>query len=179
MGLDIAAYSRCRFLEIMSRDQYEKRYDNLSGPESDRHVYVYQNDPEFTSRLAPLVVAEYPDVAVYHVDGAIMSFRAGGYAGYNIWRDNLCQMANDVSTNAVWGTRDDPDTRALPFYELIDFSDCEGTIGSLAAKELLGDFVKYADEAKAHDDARGFLEKYQRWHEACYLAADDGMIRFF
>lgn len=105
------------------------------------------------------------------------SFRAGSYGGYNAWRDDLAQFAAGIPAEGYWKGGDED----LPFYELINFSDCEGTIGPLAAKDLLEDFRQHQDAyVLAHAGPTGDydIQRYDDWLKACELAADNGLIDF-
>jgi hypothetical protein len=67
-----------------------------------------------------------------------------------------------------------------PFSELINFSDCEGTIGSEISKKLLKDFEEYKSKAEKIEDkySLDFHENYNNWIKALTLASDNGCIIF-
>lgn len=107
-----------------------------------------------------------------------MSFRAGSYGGYNAWRDDLARFASGISAEQYWAHSNGID---LPFYELINFADNEGTIGWVAAKDLLEDFTTHHDAyvlAHAGPDGDYDIERYDDWTQACFLAANYGLIDF-
>jgi hypothetical protein len=103
-------------------------------------------------------------------------FRAGSYGGYNAWRDKLAQLAGYKSAEDVWAN---PDLKEA-FVELINFSDCEGVIGSKFSTKLLKDFIDF--DAKASDfelnDGGYFYRLYQEWRKAFELAAQNGAVEF-
>lgn len=176
MGLDITAGSKIVFIEAF--DEYEVFEDKYYTYEPGKVCPYVCLSPErsFLGRDEPIDFHD-KDYACYRVDGELMGFRAGSYSGYNDWRERLCQMVNHYSPQSLWEHRDDPAVQALPFYPLIDFSDCEGVIGSVAAARLAADFEAYQTRADRHTD-EWFREKYQLWRRACELAADDGFIDF-
>lgn len=89
---------------------------------------------------------------------------SGSSTAYVRWRTHLRDQFN---------ARTDPDG---PFYELIWFSDCEGTIGPGAALDLLADFTEHASDYRPPDDwHRAVFDGFTR---ACSLAADGGLIDF-
>lgn len=164
MGLDITAYSKVEFVESLpSYDAFEAKYD---GQE---HIYIYQN-PDFPERMPPIVAN-----GVYKIHGDSLSFRAGSYSGYGEWRRQLALLALGVAAENVWGQRQGYAGSA--FYELIDFSDCEGIIGTDAARKLANDFDRFQAQVDQHDN-HYFHEKYAAWRKACHLAADGGFIEF-
>lgn len=125
-------------------------------------------------------------------------FPCGSYSTYNEWRNNLAIMAGYGSANNVW--RDEtfdttikyPNPRLLklkklkgeeiniievkPFYELINFSDCEGIIGTEISKKLYKDFVNFEEFAKKENEF--FYKKYKDWMKAFKVASNNGVVSF-
>jgi hypothetical protein len=175
MGLDITAGSRIVFVEAYDDPMvFEDKYYSFKPGEVLPYVSLYPNE-DFPGREAPLDFMGRK-FACYRVNGETMGFRAGSYGGYNDWREQLCQLVNHVTPRQIWDNRDDPKVQAMPFYPLIDFSDCEGVIGSIAAARLASDFESYQARAERQDEY--FVSKYREWRRACQLAADDGFIKF-
>ena len=159
MGLDITAYSRLRYLRPNNGDDYE-----------DGTLATYMFENAFADRAAPVL----PD-SIYVVDGESFSFRAGSYSGYNIWRDTLARVMLSASAKEVWSNR--ADLSGARFTELINFSDCEGVIGSVAAAKLARDFAEWQKVADQVDDAY-WCELYAKWRRAFELASNDGCVYF-
>lgn len=63
-----------------------------------------------------------------------------------------------------------------PFYELIFFSDCEGTIGYEICKKLYGDFVEFDKISSMQDE--NFYNTYSKFKEAFRVASDNGVVVF-
>ncbi len=122
---------------------------------------------------------EWPDNTVYQDTGEC-TFRAGSYSGYSMWRDHLAKM-NGMTAEAYWeqGYSDE-----LPFCWLINFSDCEGVIGTakcaILAKEFEANRPKAVDYAASLDAEHNvwFLELYDEWAEAFKTAANGGAVLF-
>lgn len=79
--------------------------------------------------------------------------------------------------------RANPDEwREAPFFELINFSDCEGTIGPVAAAELARDFQEQREKVRPQLEALGadgwFASQYDRWAVAFDMAAGRGLVEF-
>ena len=97
-------------------------------------------------------------------------FRAGSYSGYNQWRN---QLANLVGTTdkRIW-----ENPVPGPFVELINFSDCEGTIDSKTSAKLAKDFQEYQGEANIKDEH--FVQIYNHFRIAFECASDGGSVVF-
>ncbi|MCB0246658.1 MAG: hypothetical protein KDI12_24825 [Anaerolineae bacterium] len=173
MGLDITAYSRLKFIERIEPvgDKWGSEiWEDKYWGTGQNTVYVSGYD-QFPGRRAPLAIPPGRCVDVYSYFHSL-DFRAGSYSGYNWWRNELSLISSGMSAENVWSSE-----KAVPFYELINFSDAEGVIGSVACKELLADFEQFSGDAQRHKDP-WFWEAYQKWHQAVQLGADDGMIEF-
>lgn len=119
--------------------------------------------------------------AVPYEPGETWGFRAGGYSGYNLWRSELARLVGIDDIKAWWSDITQCLERGLkpakPFWELLYFSDCEGTIGPVVSKKLAADFDAWADRAAEHGDEywRG---KYNEWRRAFHDAAQNGYVSF-
>jgi len=176
MGLDIKAGSKIVFIEAYNNSEvFEDKYYTYDPGKPCPYVNLY---PErvFRNRHKPLKF-DGKEFACYRIDGETFEFRAGSYGGYNDWREWLSRMANGLTPREIWQQRDKRKIRALPFYPLIDFSDCRGTLGSIVAARLANDFASHRERAERVGDAWQ-VAKYHKWHKACVLAADDGFIKF-
>lgn len=162
MGLDV---TYCKGLQSIDRED--------STPESIDVRYLGHNSPAFADHASDILPGYY----LLLNDGG---FRAGSYSGYNSWRSLLCQMANGCDNAAR------PINGWDYFDKLIYFSDCDGTIGSTVARELLREFVEFDERAKEFaaqlpDGVRwkeNWYEWYQKWHVAFEYAAQGGVVLF-
>jgi hypothetical protein len=136
-------------------------------------------------------VLDYPERANGLPSGpvhgeVVFGFRAGSYSGYNEWREQLAKLAGypAVLHRSSW----EKEQRARhaagawaategPFWELINFSDCEGTIGPRVAFKLAKDFAEWQERADAIDDDY-FKSKYAEWRRAFETAQDFGAVDF-
>lgn len=167
MGLDITAYTKLTKLDgVLDADgqpimPYARLWVNNNFPGRDGGI-----DPD----------------AVYGYDDA-HEFKAGGYIGYAAWRDKLAKLAGypqhefqngEISHAAsAWVGKCD----GMPFVELVNFSDCEGVIGTGVSAKLARDFAEFDDRAKATGDER-FYGLYCKWRKAFEMAADGGAVCF-
>ncbi len=174
MGLDITAYRRLKPAPNAKLDADGNPLD------WERHFKPYIND-SFPGRAEgidrSMVYSVKPD--------NVMGFRGGSYSGYNEWREWLAELVGYPVTAPRGGMGDKPRSHGAwaahegPFWEMINFSDCEGVIGPIVAAKLAKDFAEYDDRAKTKTDGRGwYYEQYQKWREAFEMAADGGAVDF-
>ena len=172
MGLDITAYSKARKIDCL----FDKDGDPVD-PEThepiDDYVQVSVSFPERADGLE--------DGAVYTTEDCF-AFRAGGYIVYNVWRDQLAELAGYPEDPTAAETEQRHCTACWngqtgPFSELINFSDCEGVIGPQTSAKLAADFEQFQASADAHPDAN-FREKYTSFRKAFDLASDGGLVDF-
>ncbi|EJO27445.1 hypothetical protein QWC_31809, partial [Achromobacter marplatensis] len=67
-----------------------------------------------------------------------------------------------------------------PFSELINFSDCEGAIGTAVSAKLARDFAEFDAKAKDHSGDLGarFYQLYKEFRAVFEMAADSGAVYF-
>lgn len=100
--------------------------------------------------------------------GEVLRGPAFSYSGYRAWREWLAALV-DVTPEQVWDTH-----QAGPFSELIDFSDCEGMLGTEVCAKLAKDFADHADLA----DGRGYdAEVYQHMRRCFNAGAKAGFVK--
>lgn len=176
MGLDIRAFSNLTYV-----GRHEEWADEDEHYDQHHEAYSYDVFPHALMGVPNVErhesVPGFITAGCFEVTEATAShgFRAGSYSGYNAWRQDLADRFNPYRENGQ------PSPEG-PFYELIWFSDAEGTICQLAAVNLLTAFRQHKIEYRtAHlDTERGdwFVQKYADWTRACELAADNGLIDF-
>lgn len=159
MGLDISAYRQAKKLDAAQLDENGEPVDYV------RIAYgrVFDNT-DFPGRNDGLENG-------YYSAAEGMVFRAGSYGGYNRWRDELAQLVGAPGASAYLGESG----RSGPFAELINFSDCEGTIGPVTSAKLAKDFADFQHVA---GETGYFAESYALWRKAFEMAADGGFVDF-
>lgn len=175
MGLDITAYSNIKCLDAHLNDDEEAVY-NSTGEEVQEHSFHVWKNPSFPGRADELI------------DGAIYTYEdctghGVGYGGHYWWRNELAEMAgyplgehemsHGTETNHFGGALN---SEGGPFYELINFSDCEGVIGAAVSTKLLADFKSFHE--KAESIGSHFFEQYKHWQSAMEMASNNGCIIF-
>lgn len=178
MGLDITAYSKVKKIECHF-DAEGDPIDKVTGDYLDYDFRAYAN-PDFPGRNGSI-----EHNAIYEADDCF-GFRAGGYGGYNGWREELAKLAaypakphDRYGTGNIQHRHDEGAWQATagPFWELINFSDCEGVIGPETSKKLAQDFADHQSKADAHQD-EWFRDRYADWRKAFEMASDDGAVSF-
>lgn len=180
MGLDITAYKGLTKVDGVKYLEGEVYNQKLEVVDYDNYDLVAHINSNFPGRADDI-----EDRGVYNsVDSFSFSFRAGSYGSYNYWRERLAELAGYAKEPIeVYGReeyRHDAGAWAVtegPFWELILFSDCEGTIGTTISKKLAADFATY-DEAAQSVDQIGFYQRYQDWRKAFEMAAESGAVSF-
>lgn len=174
MGLDISAYSK------MARVQDEVAATMNEDQIFEMDCVIITDGHKKDSRIDDMQSGFYtPDEGSECHD-----FRAGSYSGYNDYRNKLAECFLNASDRVVWAN---PDLfEGKPFYEQVDFSDCEGYMGPLVSAKLHQDYVngreqwvKWLNESgQSEDNVEWYLTRYDHWTKAFGLAADGGILRF-
>lgn len=158
MGLDIKAYRGIKAIRDFDHVEDVPRY----------LVNFTKNDDAFPGRADEI----NPDKLYGFV--AEFRFPAGSYSGYGDWRNALARLAGHSDASAVFA-----DPRPGPFVELINFTDCDGTIGWTVAAKLAKDFADFDDRARAAVvDPNWFYDVYQDFRAAFELASRGGAVVF-
>lgn len=181
MGLDISAYRLATKLDVIF-DEGGEALDKQTHEPVEYDVRAYVNH-DFPCREEGV-----EDGAAYTAEEG-MSF-CTGYGSHGAWREELAKMARYAATavdngfgratemhsGGAWAAE------SGPFWELINFSDCEGTIGPVVSAKLANDFYEWDERAKQHDEANAldgyFYKRFQEWRQAFEMAADGGMVNF-
>jgi hypothetical protein len=167
MGLDILAIEKAvRVSDEVDKDFKELYYYHGIEIEEGAVVRVKVNTG-FDSH-------DHLQDGIYLYQGSI-EFGAGSYGTYNGFRNDLSLIAHGVFAQVIWAN---PEIyKGSDFYELINFSDCEGVIGPMTSQKLTSDFKKHR-EAYALENNEWDLERYDNWTKAFELAGNDGMVIF-
>jgi hypothetical protein len=129
MGLDIFAASKIKKIS----EEFNRDFEDL---EVEGEVVRVMINDSFVSH-------DHLTNGIYSYEGESIDFCAGSYGTYGGFRSDLCMLAHKVTPNIVWNN---PDIyKGSDFYELINFSDCEGAIGPTTASKLLSDFKKHIE----------------------------------
>lgn len=110
------------------------------------HFKAFVICPDFLPSLAGLEPDAYYEPSGRSLDCSI------GYGGYNVIRSVICKAVNGIHNEGCEFRRDDTpgfwdlteeQAAQLPFYELINFADNEGTIGPEACANIAADFTEH------------------------------------
>lgn len=176
MGLDITAHSEIEVVEL------------LSDYDEDRYLWpIDYINPHFPHAV-PATWLGF-EFVYYSVNGESHAFRAGSYGGYSMFRSALAEAflgeparRSDASGN-FWETIERHEGK--PFYELINFSDCEGVMAGPVGKKLYADFEQngsvFLDSVSEKYDEitiSRYASLYEDWTRAFELASDNGLVSF-
>lgn len=189
MGLDIFAVSHLKYVRSIPKGKGLGRLEQEVQDKGKEFFEVYfilsPNDPAHRARLTGMK----PGLYEYTTKSRRHGFRAGSYSYYNWWRNELANFALGVDAEDVWF---EPHMyRGQPFVELINFTDCDGRIGTTVAAKLAADFTSHTAKAKrfaatvTHPDAPDdpdtgtyWLQNFRDFATAFRLAAKDGALEF-
>lgn len=173
MGLDISVYKQLQKIDAIvenDEDGYAQVLDPVTRQPLENYFIPYIH-PAFPGRADELI-----DGAVYRHAERFEMDRAT-YGGYGEWREELARFAGYPATADGSHAETAYESKGGPFWELINFSDCEGTLGAATCKKLAADFAAFQDEADEHEDDY-FSSVYDSWREAVEVASDQGAIEF-
>lgn len=166
MGLAITAYSGLA--------KRSSAHEEASG---DPRVEFYINE-DFPDRHLPIEEGEK-----YGFDDCY-DFHVGPYSYYNQFREALAKLAGypavPADRHGVVEQRHDVGAWAAqegPLWELINFSDCSGVIGSVAAAKLIQDFDRLADRVGELND-EDYQHLFGEFRTAFQMAANGGAVVF-
>ena len=110
-------------------------------------------------------------------------FRAGSYSGYNRFRKLLSEGVVGVDPHTLW-ENEDP-YKDSPMFDMINFSDCEGILGTGVCKKLYPQFLEnrdkfenYLKETFGHDanQVEWEMSTYDDFTEAFKLGSQNGIV---
>ncbi|WP_286898846.1 hypothetical protein [Achromobacter sp. UBA2119] len=178
MGLDVSAYARIKKLDAV----FDDGGDAIDPTSREPLAYDFRayHNPDFPGRADDI-----ENRGVYLGEDAVGL--SVGYGGYNAWREELAKVAGyRKGTFKQFGR--DQESHCVecwngaqgPFAELINFSDCEGTIGTAVSAKLAHDFAEFDAKAKAHSSDHGsrFYTLYGEFRAVFEMAADGGAVSF-
>jgi len=174
MGVTIRAYPGVKYIE---RGDPEKETNGVA--------YFYPEE-SFIERMDGF------DPGLYQYDPEDTKQISFSYSGYNLWRDMLARIIHGCSAAHIWDHKEVYVDTA--FYELVDFSDCEGTIGPKTCEKLARDFKDHIGRVRAYVEemedstvvrlprppsSREWLEQYEQFSAIFTLAANGaGFVKF-
>lgn len=177
MGIDISAYKE---IINVSTGYFNEDGDPINKETSEPVEYSFRvfANPDFPGREEGVV-----DRAHYRAGGYGDGFSAV-YSRYNRLRDELAKLGGwpegkYEQYGKEWPTHCEKCWAGEqgPFSELINFSDCEGTIGPVVSKKLANDFAEHQAKADLHPD-EAFREFYAAMRDAFETGAQNGCVVF-
>lgn len=174
MGLDILAYSK---LEYERDSRVAEVMESMFSPQGEEIIHIFEDSER--PRCMDLKVGKW------HRSDETQekSFRAGAYSSYNSFRKVLSDAILGVTPETVW--ENEGDFENSPFYELINFSDCDGVFGPYDSEKLHNDFVshrevfeKYVKSQHGGFDSEYYITTYENFTEGFALASQNGILIF-
>ena len=171
MGLDILAISKLRLMTPEVKAALDRLPELSTEDEPVLTVTDITKKQDFC-RCLDMDNGDY-----YKTEGSEeYDFRAGSYSSYGDFRREIAETFLNSTPVKVWSSPQSYEGQ--PFYELVDFSDCEGVIGPEVCAKLHKDFVdgrkKFVEEVQSDWS----VERYDTWTKALEIAKEDGVIIF-
>lgn len=162
MGLGIWAFSHiqpvCGEFEFENEQEIRDRRTQKLLP----HLIGFRIDPKYKDWAAGIE----PGQAYSYLSQE--NFHIGSYSYIAPFRDWLSRLVEN-------GLTDEPGD---PFYELICFSDCQGTINAKISAKLHQDFVQFHAKAKTFSEAVYHILAYESFMRAFQIASLSGAVSF-
>jgi len=178
MGLDIYAYSNIEKVENVQFD--------IDGDPTDPIVQEQVDDGDLRRFfLNPYFDGRHGDISgehLYRFQEREHSLQIG-YMLYGRFRKELAKLAGYPKVEYMGEFREDAaawdgSCAGMPFEPLINFSDCEGTIGSEVCSSLLADFNNFEEKAKDFSEEYKFFENYMALKKAFEIGSRNGAVVF-
>lgn len=181
MGLYIYAYTRLTPVDLpegWSVTSYGDVHDADDDYIDDHHTFdTEMTEAEWPGRTEGIVHGQ----VYYAPQDSGMWFQVGAYSAYGDWRNKLANVIGYEVADDVWENYGEEEGKDLPFYELINFSDCDGLIGPVVSAKLADDFETFDELAFACSESgawEDWYELYKKWKTAFKVAADRGAVVF-
>lgn len=163
MGLDVGWYTRLTKLPTPTTPEEWDRFHDSGA------LDLWENE-DFPFTLEPLEPGFYECR-----EGG--SFQAGSYGTYGLWRRWLCKTVLGKEIEQIrYGSYNVKDPQ--PFYQLLNYSDCEGVLGTMVCEKLAQDFRVYEEKARYCGEPHD-LVRYRDFADAFERASDGGCVVFF
>jgi len=157
MILNITAYSHIRRVrDLRPEEDWRQVRDGLVFP-------VHPAFPRHALEIEPMTV---------YVGEERFTFDVGCYSRYNHWLEQLARLTGIPHLDPSWIL-----PKSAPFAQLLQFTDCDATIGAAVCRELAADFAEYSRRAAGQSE-RYFREQYALWRHAFEAGAENGCIVF-
>lgn len=162
MGLDIRAYSQLK--------DTGRPFDWAVDKEN---AYIPHNHQDFATRCV-----EFTPGNAFEYEYGLRAY-IGACSDYGVWREKLAKLAgyspltegHRPYSAGAWAATEGP------FWELIDFTDCDGVLGTAVCQKLAKDFAAYEVSARRLGD-EDFLCTYLQFKAAVEWASDGGAVVF-
>ena len=157
MIISIIAYSRIQPVRKLRPDEdWRSVCDGIVFP-------LHAAFPRHALEIEPMTV--YAAVERF-------AFDAGWYSRYNRWLEQLARLTGIPHLDPNWKVPD-----SAPFAQLLQFTDCDATIGATVCRKLAADFADHTKLAAGQPE-RYFREQYALWRHALEAGADNGCVVF-
>lgn len=156
MGLDVSTYVNIRIVDDPEKADF----------------CAFVSSPECDFKIKNLKGGEY------YCGDRIHRGVSYPYSSHNRFREKLIKLIDrtdllDDKGEINWRTL----TWSIPFYDFINFSDCEGCLDHEVSSTIYSDFVRYNNQAKESMSENDYF-RYETWMYTFETAMDNGVVVF-
>lgn len=156
MGLDVSVYQNIKVRDLEDEDDYDYEFQ------------AFVPAPQWEHKIKNL------NNGAYYTGDSVGDLRSG-YGSHYGFRVALCEIMYRTENEWIHGELNEN----MPFYELIDFSDCEGCLDWEISEKLYNDFISNHEAAMRYFKVKpNFKDKYIEWTEIFRLGKDKGVVSF-
>lgn len=138
--------------------------------------YIYDAGIEEIYTLFPHSLRGMDDVGFVRLGEEFPQEVMMSYGGYNRFREDLCIKAYGVTTHDVWNDLDK--YRGREFFDIINFADNEGVLGSVAVSCLAHDFSHYDFDWGIQYGYNSHQKIYNKFRDGFNFASHGGLAIF-
>jgi len=171
MGLDILAISNLRLITPEVKAALDRLPEISVGDEPTLTITELSKEASHC-RCTDMENGDYYRTE----DSEEYDFRAGSYSSYGDFRREISETFLNSTPARVWSYP--KSYEGHPFYELVDFSDCEGVLGTEVCAKLHKDFVEGRGKFFDEIESDWSKEKYDSWTKALAVGKENGVIIF-
>lgn len=175
MGLDITAYSK---LQVLTPKEIKASERSIGVRVDFGEEVITLSDSQIKSPnnwirdMSPGTYYQSPETEEY-------SFGAGSYSGYGTYRKMLAECFLGVTPEGVW--KNESVYKGQPFFEQVNFSDCDGFIGPEVSAKLHEDYNAGRNEwydylVESGEEVEYYMPRYDNWTKAFKVASDEGFV---
>jgi hypothetical protein len=180
MGLDIYAYSNVKLDKETSKkleDCDDQECDSIIG--KNRVAYI---NPDFPKHTKDLESTGWTLRSAFTSTGEHKPEISMSCGGYGVLRAMICEAVLGIKPKALWeiiyADQENYNHDENPLTYLINFSDCEGTIGPSVSKKIYKSLIENEEKISSFITDSWYKERFIELVEVFRVGSLDGIVTF-